>query len=78
MAGAIDDNSQAIALAPDYAEAYLNRAAARERTGDLAGAIADLEQAKQVGSAELQPQIDETLRLLHQRLAITHKPSAKP
>jgi tetratricopeptide (TPR) repeat protein len=42
---ALDDYSQAIALFPHYAEAYVNRAAAWYDLGDAAAALADLDQA---------------------------------
>ena len=43
--GAIADFSQAIALDPEFANAYNNRGSARRRQEDLAGAIADFSQA---------------------------------
>lgn len=42
---ALDDYSQAVALFPHYAEAYVNRAAAWFDLGDLDAALADLDQA---------------------------------
>jgi tetratricopeptide (TPR) repeat protein len=47
-ASAIKDFDRAIELNPKYANAYRNRAAARKAAGDLQGAAADLERAKQL------------------------------
>ena len=52
--GAIADLDQAIALKPDYAEAYMSRGLARGVQDDWAGAIADLDQA-----IALQPDLAE-------------------
>jgi formylglycine-generating enzyme required for sulfatase activity/tetratricopeptide (TPR) repeat protein len=44
-ARALADYDQAIALRPDYADAYNNRGSVRSEQGDLAGALADCDQA---------------------------------
>ena len=47
-ASAIQNFDRAIELNPKYGNAYRNRAAARRVAGDLQGAAADLERAKQL------------------------------
>jgi len=47
-ASAIQDFDRAIELNPKYANAYRNRGAARKAAGDVNGAAADLERAKQL------------------------------
>ena len=63
----IDDCSQAIQLSPDFAEAYYNRAAARQALNDRSGAINDFKVAaklyKQQGNKE---NSDDALKLVWQ------------
>ena len=47
-AAAISDYDRALQLRPDYAEAFANRATARQSSGDLTGAVLDLESALRV------------------------------
>ncbi|SPF54815.1 hypothetical protein SBA4_6670001 [Candidatus Sulfopaludibacter sp. SbA4] len=48
-AGAIEDLTQAIRLNPKYVNAYEIRSWAKRAAGDLTGAAADLQRAKQLG-----------------------------
>lgn len=50
FASAIKDYDTAIRLAPDFADAYINRADAREELGDLEGAIKDYSRAIRLGA----------------------------
>ena len=50
FASAIKDYDTAIRLAPDFADAYINRANAREELGDLEGAIKDYSTAIRLGA----------------------------
>ena len=50
FASAIKDYDTAIRLAPDFADAYINRADAREELGDLEGAIKDYSTAIRLGA----------------------------
>ena len=47
---AIKDYDTAIHLAPDFADAYINRGDAREKLGDLEGAIKDYDMAIRLGA----------------------------
>lgn len=50
FASAIKDYDTAIRLAPDFADAYINRADAREELGDLQGAIKDYSTSIRLGA----------------------------
>ena len=50
FASAIKDYDTAIRLAPDFADAYINRADAKEELGDLEGAIKDYSTAIRLGA----------------------------
>ena len=49
--GAVDEFTRAAQMAPDVAQAYAGRAAAKVYTGDLQGALQDLSQALQIDPA---------------------------
>jgi len=52
---AVIDFSEAIRLQPNYANAYVNRAVARRRTGDTAGAAADQRKAYGLSANDQRP-----------------------
>ena len=82
--GAIDDYSATLAVRPDYAEAYNNRATARVARDDFEGAAADLARALSIvppdwrGRAQLAANlaiVEEAIRTRGGRLPAADQPA---
>lgn len=65
-AEALDDFDAALALEPDYAEAFVQRGVARSLLGDYAGAIGDIEAALQREPRHFQA-LEELSRIAEER-----------
>ena len=72
-AAARADADAALAANPDYDRAYKVRAAARERLGDLAGAVADLAEGQRI---DYDPDLYPTQKRWEAALAAQKKPGA--
>ena len=54
---AIKDFTKSIALKPDYARAYFNRAIAKQHINDKAGACSDFRKAEKLGYSKAKEEI---------------------